>query len=52
MSAGEKYVAAAYLAVLVTVLAYVAIISLKLQRFERELGELTELVRKRGAPDG
>ena len=47
MSAGEKYVAAAYLVVLVTVLAYVLIIAAKLARLERELAELTNLVRER-----
>ena len=40
MSAGEKYVAAAYLVVLVAVLAYVAIIAAKLGRMERELTAL------------
>ncbi len=51
MSAGEKYVAAAYVVVLVTVLAYVAIIAAKLGRIDRELGELAELARERGAPE-
>jgi CcmD family protein len=45
----EKYVAAAYLVVFATVLAYVLIISLKLVRLEREVEELTELARKRQA---
>ena len=36
MTAAEKYVAAAYLVVFATVLAYVLIISLKLVRLERE----------------
>jgi hypothetical protein len=49
VSSGEKYVAAAYLVVLLAVLAYVAIISLKLARFERELGELAILARARVA---
>jgi hypothetical protein len=47
MSTGEKYVAAAYAVVLAAVLIYVAIISLKLARFEREIAELTELARAR-----
>ena len=47
MTAAEKYVAAAYLVVFVTVLAYVLIISLKLVRLEREVEELTELARAR-----
>jgi hypothetical protein len=47
VSTGEKYVAAAYAVVLAAVLIYVAIISLKLARFEREIAELTELARAR-----
>lgn len=43
MSTGEEYVAAAYLVVFVVVLAYVAIIALKLSRLERALGELEAL---------
>jgi hypothetical protein len=49
MSTGEKYVAAAYAVVLAAVVVYVAIISFKLARFEREITELTELARKRRA---
>jgi CcmD family protein len=41
----EKYTAAAYLVVFVAVLAYVLIIAAKLQRLEREVGELVERVR-------
>ncbi|TML14735.1 MAG: CcmD family protein [Actinobacteria bacterium] len=41
----EKYVAAAYLVIFAVVLAYVVIMSLKLQRLERELAELAELAR-------
>jgi len=48
MSPGEKYTAAAYLAVFVVVLAYVLIIATKLQRLEREVTELVERVRERG----
>ncbi len=47
MSSGEKYLAAAYLVVLAVVLAYVVIISAKLARLEREVGELVELARER-----
>ncbi|HJU48731.1 MAG TPA: hypothetical protein VJ689_11375 [Gaiellaceae bacterium] len=47
MSAGEKYVAAAYGVVFVFVLLWVAIIATKLVRLERETGELAELARRR-----
>jgi CcmD family protein len=47
VSTEEKYVAAAYLVVFVVLLAYVLIISLKLQRLERELAELVELAQRR-----
>ena len=47
MTSEEKYVAAAYLVIFAVVLAYVVIISLKLQRLERELAELAELARDR-----
>jgi hypothetical protein len=43
-----QYVAAAYLVVLVTVLAWVAIVAAKLQRLNRQLGELVEKARARG----
>jgi hypothetical protein len=46
MSQGQ-YVAAAYGAVLVVVLAYVAIIAAKLVRLQREVAELLELARRR-----
>jgi CcmD family protein len=42
-----QYVAAAYLVVFVTVLAWIAIVGAKLQRLQRELGELVEKARKR-----
>ena len=42
MTPAEKYTAAAYLVVFVGVLAYVLIIASKLQRLEREVGELVE----------
>ena len=44
MTSAERYIAAAYLVVLVTLLAYVLIITLKLSRLERETGELAERV--------
>lgn len=47
MSAAEKYVAAAYLVVFVTVLAYVLIIATKLSRLGRELSELAARARER-----
>jgi type II secretory pathway component PulM len=47
MSTGEKYVAAAYGAVFVFVLLWVAIIAAKLARLERETGELAKLARDR-----
>ena len=47
MSASEKYVAAAYLVVFAFVLLYVVIMALKLTRLERQIGELTELARRR-----
>lgn len=45
MSVGEKYVAAAYAVVFLTVLVWVAIIAAKLARLEREKAELQELLR-------
>ncbi|HZO63057.1 MAG TPA: hypothetical protein VFB35_08765 [Gaiellaceae bacterium] len=47
MSTEEKYVAGAYLVVFGFVLVYFLIMALKLARLEREVGELTELARKR-----
>jgi hypothetical protein len=47
VSSGEKYVAAAYVVVLLAVLAYVAIISLKLARLRRDVDELAERARHR-----
>jgi len=48
MTAEEKYVAAAYLVVLVVVLAYIVIISAKVARLERAVAELVERARARG----
>jgi hypothetical protein len=45
MSAGEKYAAAAYAVVFVTLLVWVAIIAAKLVRLEREKAELQEVLR-------
>jgi len=45
MSSGEKYVAAAYAVVFLTVLVWAAIIAAKLVRLERETAELAELGR-------
>jgi type II secretory pathway component PulM len=47
MTAGEKYVAAAYGVVLLFVLIWVAIIAAKLARLERDSGELAALARER-----
>jgi CcmD family protein len=47
MSAGEKYAAAAYLVVFAFVLLYLVIMALKLTRLERQVGELTDLARRR-----
>ena len=45
MSSGEKYAAAAYAVVLLTVLVWVAIIAMKFARLEREKADLEELLR-------
>jgi hypothetical protein len=47
MTTAEKYVAAAYAVFLLALLVYVAIISLKLARLEREIGELVILAEAR-----
>jgi len=48
MTAAEKYVAAAYLVVFLTLLVYVVIIASKIARLEAALTELVERVRSRG----
>jgi CcmD family protein len=48
----EKYTAAAYLVVFVALLAYLLIIASKLQRLERDVGELVEKLRERGLDSG
>ena len=52
MTPAEKYTAAAYLVVFVGVLAYVLIIASKLQRLERQVGELVETLRERNVDGG
>jgi CcmD family protein len=42
VSTGEKYLSAAYVVVLLTVLAYLLIHSLRLSRLSRELAELAD----------
>ncbi len=48
MTSAEKYVAAAYLVVFLTLFVYIVIIASKLARLEAALGELVERVRARG----
>ena len=50
MSTGEKYLAAAYLVLLVAVLAWAGILSLKVARLQREAEELARLARGTPAP--
>ena len=52
MTSAEKYVTAAYLVVLAVVLLYVVIYAFKLSRLDRELAELAEQARSRGAGAG
>ncbi len=47
MSTADKYVAAAYAVFLLATLTWLVIISSKLARLEREVGELVELARGR-----
>jgi CcmD family protein len=51
VTTAEKYVTAAYCVVFAVVLAYVLIMALKLQRLEREVGELAERVRDEDAEE-
>jgi hypothetical protein len=46
-----KYVAAAYIVFFALVLIYVTIMAAKLSRIERQLGELTELAKRRHDED-
>jgi hypothetical protein len=52
MSPSEKYVAAAYLVVFVVLLAWVLIISTKVQRLERDVAEIVQRLRERTAEHG
>jgi CcmD family protein len=52
VSTGEKYTAAAYLVVFLALLAYVLIIATKLQRLERQLGEIVDRLRERDVDGG
>lgn len=45
MTTEEKYVAAAYLVVFAFVLVYVLIMAVKLQRLQRQVGEIAANVR-------
>jgi CcmD family protein len=45
----EKYTAAAYLVVFLAVLIYVVIIGSKLQRLQREVEQLVEIVKEQRA---
>jgi hypothetical protein len=47
MTTEEKYVAAAYLVVLLFVLVYVVLMAAKVSRLGRDVAELTELARQR-----
>jgi hypothetical protein len=49
VTTAEKYVAAAYAVFVVALLLYVAIIALKLARFERDVAELEDLARARSS---
>lgn len=46
-----KYVAAAYVILFAVVLIYMAIMSIRLSRIERDLSELTELAQRRRTED-
>jgi len=46
-----KYVAGAYVVFLVLLVIYVAIMGAKLQRIERELGELAGIAERRTEPE-
>jgi CcmD family protein len=52
LSAGEKYTAAAYLVVFLALLAYVLIIAAKLQRLQREVGEIVDQLQERRVDGG
>jgi hypothetical protein len=48
----EKYVAAAYVVVFLALLAWVLIISTKIQRLERDVADILQRVRERTVEDG
>ena len=52
MSPSEKYTAAAYLVVFLTLLAWVLIISTKIQRLERDVADILQRLRERTAERG
>jgi CcmD family protein len=52
VSPSEKYTAAAYLVVFVGVLAYLLIMSSKLQRLQRQLAEVVDRLRERNIDGG
>ena len=52
MTPSEKYVAAAYLVVFLTLLAWVLIISTKIQRLERDVADILQRLRERTAERG
>jgi CcmD family protein len=49
LTQSEKYTAAAYLVVFLALLVYVVIIGSKLQRLQREVEQLVELVKEKRA---
>jgi cell division protein FtsL len=49
LSTGEKYLAAAFLVVFAAVLVYLVLLTLKVERLQRDLAELTELARRERA---
>ncbi len=51
MTTAEKYVTAAYLVVLATVLLYVVLYAFKMARLQRQLDELTEARQERAAAE-
>ena len=52
MTPSVKYTAAAYLVVFLALLVYVLIIAAKLQRLEREVGDLVERLHERRVEGG
>jgi hypothetical protein len=52
LTASEKYVAAAYLVVFAVVLAWLLIVSTKLARLQRDVGELADRLLDERRDDG